>query len=50
MARECKPQEMANTLWAYATMERRPGERVLWVLDARRQTGQEALQGQRLVI
>ena len=25
VAAECKPQEIANTLWAYATMGERPG-------------------------
>ena len=35
VARECNSQGVANTLWAYATMGRRPGERVLGALDAR---------------
>jgi len=27
VAGECNPQAVANILWAYATMGRRPGER-----------------------
>ena len=34
VARECNSQDVANTLWAYATMGRRPGERVLGALEA----------------
>ena len=32
--RECNPQEVANTLWAYATMGKTPGERALGALGA----------------
>ena len=35
VARECNSQEVANTLWAYATMGRKPGERALGALEAR---------------
>jgi len=34
VAREFSAQGMANTLWAYATMGREPGERVMGLLDA----------------
>jgi hypothetical protein len=32
---EFKPQEVANTLWAYATMGRKPGERLMGLLEGR---------------
>jgi hypothetical protein len=32
---ECKAQDVANTLWAYATMAREPGERVMDMLERR---------------
>ena len=32
---QCTSQAMANTLWAYATMGRKPGEQVLGALEAR---------------
>ena len=35
MARECTSQAVANILWAYATMGRKPGERALGALEAR---------------
>ena len=35
VAREFNPQEVANLVWAYATMRREPGRRVLAQLDAR---------------
>ena len=35
LAKECTSQAVANTLWAYATMGRRPGEQVLGALEAR---------------
>ena len=35
VARECNSQEVANILWSYATMGRRPGERALGALEAR---------------
>ena len=38
VAKECSSQNVANTLWAYATMGRRPGERVLGALEARAMT------------
>jgi len=34
VARECNSQNVANTLWAYATMWRKPGERALGALKA----------------
>ena len=39
VAGECNPQEVANMLWAYATMGRRPGEGVLGALEARAMAG-----------
>jgi hypothetical protein len=35
VARECNSQAVANTLWAYAMMGRKPGERALGALEAR---------------
>ena len=35
VVRECNSQEVANTLWAHATMGRKPGERALGALEAR---------------
>ena len=35
VGRECKPQEVANTLWAYATMGMKPGGRAMGALEAR---------------
>jgi hypothetical protein len=32
---EFKPQEVANTLWAYATLGRQPGERMMGLLEGR---------------
>jgi hypothetical protein len=32
---ECNLQEVANMLWAYATMGRKPGDRVMGLLDGR---------------
>ena len=33
VARECNPQEVSNTMWPYATKERKAGEWVLGALD-----------------
>jgi len=35
VAAACNPQNVANILWAYATMGREPGERALGALEAR---------------
>ena len=35
IAGEFNPQEVANTLWAYATIGRQPGERVMGLLEGR---------------
>jgi hypothetical protein len=35
VAGEFKPQEVSNTLWAYATMGRKPGERLMGLLERR---------------
>ncbi len=35
IAGEFKPQEVANTLWAYAPMGRNPGERLMRLLEKR---------------
>ena len=34
---EFKPQDVANTLWAYATMGRKPGGRMMGILELRAQ-------------
>ena len=35
VARDCEPQHIANTLWAYATMGERPGAGVVGALEGR---------------
>ena len=47
-ARECKPQNVANILWAYATMGSKPGERALrevegWAEEVAREGNSEAV-------
>ncbi len=43
---EFNSQHVANTLWAYATMERKPGERVMWKLEGRSEEISEEFKAQ----